>query len=129
MPKGTFVHPDNIGKQFAPLFHGTSEDFNVGDEITPQGDSPFAFATTNASIAQGVASSRAGSWDKAKIYVVERKDPNELDHDTELAEAQTKQQGEDHWTHPFTQMSRKGFVVKDTNWLHPRHHDPDYKGD
>lgn len=123
------MHPNNVGKQFHVLFHGTEADFSVGDEITPQDNKPFTYATTNAMTAQGVASSRAGGWDKAKIYVVERKDPNELKNDPELAEAQAKQQSEPHWNHKYTEMSRQGFVVKDTNWLHPRYHDPDYKED
>lgn len=121
------MHPDNVGKQFQHLFHGTDAELNVGDEITPQGGSKFAYATTDAMTAQGVAGSRAGSWDKAKVYVVERKDPSELEKDPDLAEAQAKQQGQDHWNHKFTEMSKAGFVVKDTNWLHPRYHDPDYK--
>jgi hypothetical protein len=41
------MHPDNVGQQFSPLFHGTVHPFKEGDSVTPQGDEPFAYATPN----------------------------------------------------------------------------------
>ena len=116
------MHSDNIGKQFH-LFHGTGADLSVGDVITPQGDSKVAYATSSSFVAQGVANIRAGR-ENAKIYVVKRTDPDELTNDPELAKMQSEQQKQG-WSHESTHMSKKGFVVTDTNWLDPKYHNPE----
>lgn len=47
--------PENIGRQFAHLFHGTVHPFKVGDLVRPRHPTVYAFATTDADKARSRA--------------------------------------------------------------------------
>lgn len=52
------MHPDNVGKQFEHLFHGTTHPFEVGDIVQPKMTSTGrkeAFAGTDADLAHEYA--------------------------------------------------------------------------
>jgi hypothetical protein len=61
------MHSDNIGQQFAPLFHGTVHPFAPGDVVAPRERGGDAYATPDIDYAHRRAKEAVNfSWEDAK---------------------------------------------------------------